>query len=268
MAGAGAVQARRPFSNLNSFTTIRWDGWADFHGLTVQLDTRKYHGLALNTSYTLSHAIDDASDVGTTNAEFNLPENIYANNLAVEKASSSFDHRNRFVGNLMYELPFARGTRGWMRAVADGWQLGSILIVQDGAPFTVNLGTANDVANIGLVNGNNIQRPNLAGNPNAGPKTAPAWFNTTAFSLPSAYTFGNAPRNAVAGPGLLEGDASLQKVWPLKDLMSLQFRVDAYNVPNHPNFSLPGRTFGASNFGVVSSAADPREMQFALKLTM
>jgi hypothetical protein len=265
-AGAGAVQARRPSPNLNSFTTIRWDGWADFHGLTFQLDTRKFHGLALDASYTWSHSIDDASDAGATNAEFNLPQNIYAHNLSVEKASSSFDHRNRFVGNLLYELPFGKGTHGWVSSVADGWQAGGLLIVQGGAPFTVNLGAANDVANVGLVNGNNLERPNVSGSPNNGPRTAQQWFNTSIFSLPATYSFGNTPRNSVIGPGLIDFDASLQKVWPLREAMSLQFRADAYNLPNHPNFNLPGRIFGASNFGVASSALDPRQMQFAMKL--
>jgi hypothetical protein len=230
------------------------------------VNTRKYHGLALDASYTWSHSIDDASDTGTTNAEFNLPQNIYANNLAVEKASSSFDHRNRFAGNLVWQLPLARVTRGWVRSFADRWQMSGILIAQDGAPFTVNLGTSNEVANIGLVNGNNIQRPNVSDNPNDGPKTAQQWFNTAVFSLPSTYSFGNTPRNSVVGPGLLEFDGSLQKEWPLRESMSLQLRADAYNLVNRPNFNLPGRIFGASNFGVVSSALDPRQMEFAMKL--
>lgn len=67
------------------------------------------------------------------------------------------------------------------------------------------------------------------------------------------------------GPGFVNLDTSLQKQWPVRESMDLQFRVDAYNILNHPNFNLPGRIFGASNFGVISSAQDPREMQFALK---
>jgi Carboxypeptidase regulatory-like domain len=265
--GAGAVQARRPFPNLNSFTAIRWDGWASFHGFTVEAKHRVSHGLSFDASYTLSHSIDDASDAGATNAEFNLPQNIYANNLAIEKATSSFDHRNRFVGNVLYDLPFARGTSGsrWMRAVAADWKASGILIAQSGSPFTVNLSSSNDVANIGLVGGNNLERPQQIADPNAGPNTAQTWFNTAAFALPSAFTFGNTPRNSVQGPGYVNLDASLQKQWQLCEAMDLQFRVDVYNFLNHPNFNLPGRIFGTSNFGVIPSALDPREMQFALK---
>jgi hypothetical protein len=264
--GAGAVQARRPFSNLNSYTTIRWDGWAAFNGLTFEAIHRFSYGLSFDVSYTWSHSIDDASDAGTTNAELNLPQNIYAHNQAAEKADSSFDHRNRFVGNVLYQLPFAKGTNGWVRALTARWRATGILIAQSGAPFTVNLGTSNDVANIGLVNGNNIERPNRTGDPNAGPKTANRWFDTAAFSLPAAFTFGNNPRNSVVGPRFVNLDASLQKDWALRESINLQFRVDAYDTVNHPNFTLPGRIFGASNFAVVSSALDPREMQLALKL--
>jgi hypothetical protein len=266
MPGPGGVQGRRPFPNLNSFTTIRWDGWAAFNGLTLEANHRAGHGLSFDASYTLSHAIDDASDAGSTNAEFNLPQNIYANNLAVEKASSSFDHRNRFVGNVLYDLPLAKGSSGWVRAVAGDWRASGILIAQSGSPFTVNLSPSNDVANIGLVSGNNIERPNVTGDPNAGPRTAGMWFNTAAFSLPSAFTFGNTPRNDLIGPGYVDLDTSLQKQWQLRESMDLQFRVDVYNLLNHANFNLPGRIFGTSNFGVIQSAQDPREMQFALKL--
>ena len=264
--GAGNVQARRPFTNLNSFTTIRWDGWASFNALTIGASHRIACGLSFDANYTWSHSIDDASDAGTTNAEFNLPQNIYTNNLAVEKASSSFDHRNRFVGDVIYDLPFATGTTAWVRALAAGWRASGIFIAQNGSPFTVNLGPSNDVANIGLLNGNNLERPNLTGNSNKGPQNTGHWFNTAAFSLPSAFTFGNDPRNSVIGPGFINLDTSLQKEWALRESMKLQFRVDAYDILNHPNFNLPGRIFGASNFGVITSALDPREMQFALKL--
>ena len=130
----------------------------------------------------------------------------------------------------------------------------------------MNLGASNDVANIGLVNGNNLERPNVTGDPNAGPKTAKQWFNTAAFSLPAVFTFGTARRNDVIGPSLVDLDTSLQKEWALRESTSLQFRFDVFNLLNHPNFNLPGRIFGTSNFGVITSAQDPRELQFALKL--
>jgi hypothetical protein len=132
---------------------------------------------------------------------------------------------------------------------------------QSGAPFTVNI--SSDQANIGA---GPAQRPDVSGDPNGGPKTPEQWFNTLVFSLPAIYTFGNAPRNAVIGPGLQEFDLSLQKNLQLTEAAKLQFRGEAYNLFNHPNFNIANRTAFTANFGRISSAQDSRQIQFALKL--
>jgi len=256
----------RPFPELNAFSTIRWDGWADFNGLTLRITRRFARGLSFDASYTRSKSIDDASDAGTTNAEYNLPQNPYAPQL--EKALSSFDHRNRLVANAVYGLPWGKTSTGLQHWMIANWRTSGILTVQDGAPFTVNLSSAagQDAAHIGLVNGINLERPNLVGNPNRGSGTASEWFNTAAFALPAQDSFGNAGRNIVTGPGLADLDLSVQKEEPFHDRARIQFRFDVYNSFNHPNFNLPGRIFGAANFGVITSAGDAREMQAAMKL--
>ena len=263
LPGPGTVQARRPYPALAAFTTIRWDGWATFHGLTLKVTRRFSSGLSFDADYTLSKSLDDASDTGTTNAEYNLPQNAGAPGL--ESAPSSFDHRHRFTANAVYDLPFARGSNGWLHRMLGDWRSSGILMIQSGAPFTVNLSSAGDVANIGLIGGNNVERPNLVADPNSGPRTPAEWFNTTAFTLPAQYTFGNAGRNIVIGPGLANLDLSLQKGWSLREHQTIQFRFDAFNALNHPNFNLPGRIYGASNFGVITSAQDSRQLQFALR---
>ena len=188
--------------------------------------------------------------------------------MSLEKALSSFDHRQRLTANAVYDLPFAGNTSGWLHHALGGWRAAGILTVQSGAPFTVNLSSAasENVSPIGLVSGNNLERPNLIGNPNSGPQTAAEWFNTAAFALPAQNTFGSAGRNVVTGPVLATFDLSLQKEATLHERLKLQFRFDAYNSLNHANFNLPGRIFGAANFGVVSSAGDSREMQVAVKV--
>lgn len=257
----------RPYPQLNAFATIRWDGWATFNGLTVRVIHRFRHGLSFDASYSLSKSLDDASDTGTTNAEYNLPQDPYGAR-SLEKGLSSFNHANRLVANAVYSLPFGQtstGPRHWLTA---GWRASGILTIQSGAPFTVNLSSAagQDVAHIGLVNGNNLERPNVIANPNEGPQTAQEWFNTAAFLLPAQDIFGDAGRNIVTGPGLADLDLSLQKEEPLHDRARIQLRFDMYNSLNHPNFNLPGRIFGAANFGVITSAGDAREMQAAVKV--
>ena len=256
----------RPFPQLAAFSTIRWDGYATFQGMTLKAERRFKQGLSFYSTYTWSKSIDDASDTGTTNAEYNLPEDPYAMNL--EKALSSFDHRQRFTANAVYDLPLGAHRSGWLGASIRSWRVAEVFTVQSGAPFTINLSSAagQNVSPTGLVNGNNLERPNLVGNPNGGPETPAEWFNTAAFALPAQGIFGTAGRNVVTGPGLIDLDLSLQKEATLHEGLKLQFRLDAYNSLNHPNFNLPGRIFGAANFGVISGAADPRELQWALKV--
>jgi hypothetical protein len=270
-----AANARRPYPQLTAFTTIRWNGWATFNALTLKAERRFARGLSFETTYTWSKSIDDASDTGTTNNEYNLPKNSYAPQL--EKAPSSFDHRNRFTANLVYDLPIGKTSNGFMRAAIAGWRASGLFAAQSGAPFTVNLSTAagNEPADVGLVNATtNVERPNVTGNPNNGPHAASEWFNTAAFSLPQAFTFGSAGRNDVIGPSFVGLDVSLQKDFALPvESSKLEFRFDTFNVFNHPNFNVPGRiaTFNsagqqtAPTFGVITSAQDPRELQFALE---
>jgi hypothetical protein len=270
-----SAQSRRPYPQLTAFTTIRWNGWATFNSLTLKANRRFTHDLSFETTYTWSKSMDDASDTGTTNNEYNLPQNSYAPQL--ESAPSSFDHRNRFTGNVVYDLPIARNSSGMMQAALAGWRASGLFTAQSGAPFTVNLSTAagNEPADVGLVNSTtNVERPNVVGSPNSGPHTATEWFNPSAFALPAAFTFGDAGRNDVYGPGYVDLDFSLQKDFLLPwESSKLQFRFDAFNALNHPSFNVPGRvaTFSSTGaqtsptFGVITSALDPRELQFALK---
>ena len=259
LPGPGAIAARRPIPQLSQIGDIRWNGWATYNALTLAAKRRFSKGLTFDANWTWSHSIDDASDPGTTLNETNVPQNVY--DLAAEKASSSFDHRQRLVVSFIYRLPLTRSRTGWVHALLGEWQAGGNFTAQSGAPFTVNI--SSDQANIGA---GPAQRPNLAGNPNGGPQNPQQWFNTAVFSLPALYTFGNAPRNAVIGPGLQEFDLSLQKDIRLTEAVKLQFRTEAYNLFNHPNFNTPNRTAFTANFGSISSAQDSRQLQFALKL--
>lgn len=258
LPGPGSIAARRPIPQLSQFNTIRWDGWAAYHALAVGLKRRLSRGLTFDANWTWSHSIDDASDPGATLNEANLPQNVY--DRSAEKASSSFDHRHRAVVSLVYLIPAPAKAR-WVQAALGQWQAGGNFTAQSGAPFTVNI--SSDQANIGA---GPAQRPNVSGDPNSGPRTPQQWFDRSVFTLPALYSFGSAPRNAVIGPGLEEFDLSLQKDIVLKEPVRLEFRAEAYNLLNHPNFNIPNRTAFTANFGSISSAQDSRQMQFALKL--
>ena len=267
----------RPIPQMSGFPSVTWDGWEKYHALTLTLTQRLWHGLVVNCNYTFSKALDDASNPGADNAEPNFPQDPA--NLAAEKGLSDFDHRHRFVTSFLYQLPFLNGSQGWAHTALGEWQVGGIWTLQSGAPFTVNLAT--DVANNGEPLSAPSQRPNLICNPNSGPKSPGEWFNISCFTVPLAFTYGNAGRDVVTGPGLDDFDATIQKEFPIRENIGLQFRLDIFNFLNHPNFNAPiggGRTCPASaslsscqvagntSFGAITSANDPRDMQFSLRL--
>jgi hypothetical protein len=262
---AGPLHVRN-IPAMSGFTTISWDGWEKYHALALTFTQRLWHGLVVNSVYTWSKALDDASNPGADNAGTNVPQDM--SNYAAEKAPADFDHRHRFVTNFLYQIPLLKNSQGWMHTAFGEWQAGGIWTLQSGAPFTVNLN--NDNAH----NGTPVfsQRPNFVCDPNNGPKTPAMWFTPTCFSQPALLTYGTAGRNSVIGPGLDNFDATIQKQFPIRESMSLQFRLDIFDFFNHPNFNAPvgaGRTFSAapvSPFGSITSAQDPREMQFSLRL--
>jgi len=256
----------RPIPQMSGFASVTWDGWEKYHALTVTFTQRLWHGLTVKSNYTWSKALDDASNPGADNAEPNFPQD--PSNLAAEKGLSDFDHRHRFLMSFLYQIPLLKNSEGWMHTAFGEWQAGGIWTLQSGAPFTVNLPT--DMANNGEPLSAPSQRPNLTCNPNGGPNTTAKWFNTSCFTAPAQFTYGNAGRDIVIGPGLDSFDATVQKQFPVREKMQLQFRLDMFDFFNHPNFNSPvgaGRTFStSSSFGQITSAQDPRDMQFSLRL--
>ena len=259
--GPGPIADRRPIPQLGPVSAIRWDGWGLYHSATLRLEHRLADGLSAGGSYTWSKSRDDASDPGATTHEANVPQNVY--DMRAEGALSSYHHAHRFVANGSYALPWLRGAGGWREAVAGNWRVSGIVTLESGAPFTVNLGT--DRANVGA---GPAQRPNISGNPNlSSGRTAQRWFDTSVFSLPAPYTFGNAGRNIVYGPGYANVDAVFQKDVHLSDHRQVELRWEVFNVFNRTNFNIPSRIAFTPNFGRIFSALPARQMQVGVKVT-
>lgn len=169
-----------------------------------------------------------------------------------------------------YELPFGRGHRflGGNSAsdlIAGGWHFDGIYSLASGFPFSPQIGY--DPSNTGS---QGLLRPNRIGNGNLprGQRSPNLWFDIKAFSLPVPYTFGNAGRNILIGPGVNNLDGSLRKVFPIREAQSLEFRFEFFNLMNHPNFAQPDPfiTDGPGAAGVVTSTAlANREIQLALR---
>jgi hypothetical protein len=262
--GPGAIQARRQIPQLSRINAIRFDGKSIYHGLTLKIDRRLARRVAFTASYTLSKSVDDASSPGATESEANVPQDVRnVFDETGEWARSSFDHRHQFIASGTVELPRLSGTGAVVRGLFGGWRANAIVIVQSGAPFTVNLGV--DRANIGA---GPAQRPDALGDANlpGSERTPERWFDTAAFALPAAFTFGSARRNSVIGPGYASVDSALAKTFTLGGRSTLELRWEVFNLLNRTNFDLPNRVFGNANFGRIFSARNPREMQFGVRL--
>ena len=107
-----------------------------------------------------------------------------------------------------------------------------------------------------------MRNPNL----DASERTPQRWFDTTAFATPAAFKYGNAGRSIIEGPGIFNIDLSLQRSFKITEGSRVEFRFDAFNATNHTNFLVPGNNFGTSNFGVIGSALEARDLQFGLKI--
>ncbi len=266
LPGAGSVALRRPWPELGIIQEVDGSVNSNYNSLAVKLQQRFSRGLTYVVGYTWSHAIDNGSAIRTHSGDPLFPQDSY--NLANDRGLSQFHVQHRLTTSLLWELPFGKGRRwlqagGFSDAIVGGWQLGSIITVQTGFPYTVVSGQ--DVANTGEP----YQRPDFAGaNPNlpGGQRDPQHYFNTAAFVLPRPYTFGNLGRNTMIGPELVNWDFSLAKDFAVREQQRLEFRFEAFNFPNRPNFALPNSTLISSSFGTISSTATTmREIQFALK---
>jgi hypothetical protein len=263
--GPGSIQARRPLPQLGVIRSIRFDGRSIYHATTVSAVRRLRGNYGFNVSYTLSISRDDASNPGATESETNVPQNV--RNIfsdTGEWAHSSFDHRHGVAASATYQVPRIARLGRVGSGVIGGWRVNPVFLAQSGAPFTVNLGV--DRANVGA---GPAQRPDQLRNPNlpAGERSPERWFDTSAFALPAPFTFGNAPRNSVRGPGFSSTDLSIARMWNIGASRELEVRWEVFNVFNEANFDVPNRIFGTPNFGRIFSAKDPREMQFGVKLS-
>jgi len=250
---------------------------SNYNGLVMGLERRFARGLAFTAGYTWGKSIDTASGLQGTNQ----PQDNY--NMKAERGLSDFDVRQRFVLSGTWVLPFGAGRR-WLNdglgaKAFGGWQLAGIATLQSGQPITALLSTA-----LSGTQSNGTDRPDLTANPNlpAGQRDPNRWFNAKAFCTPvacqptppifqdtlGAYSIpGNEGRNVITGPGLAVWDASLRRQLRLSERASLTFSADFFNLTNHPNFDRPGLIVGTSNFGLISSAENSRQIQFALRIS-
>lgn len=269
--GPGSPSTRAPISaSINSLNALLNYASSSYNSLQVKVERHFSKGFYLLCDYTYSRSMDnDSADSSSdaSNASSGEPQNSF--DWAAEYAPSDFDVPQRFVASYVYELPFGRGQRflassdRLVNAFLGGWQVNGITTVQSGSPFTPIV--ANPTTNAG--SGGAI-RPNRIGNGQipASQRSVNHWFNVADFVVPPPFHFGNSGRNVLRGPGLADFDFSLFRHIPITERVNLEFRAEVFNIFNHPNFGLPDASVDTPQAGIITSALDPRQIQFALQL--
>ncbi len=251
---------------------------ASYNSLQVSLDQHIWHGLQVQSAFTWSHTLDIAS---SSNISFGNPALGNPISAAWNRGNANQDMPWNWISNFVYQAPSFRDQGRLMEETVGGWQLSSIITAQKGTPFSI--GQWNTDPGVGMWNNRadlvsgvptNMGKGSRAdwANPNKG------YFNEAAFTLPVSCSdktpgwcgFGDTTRNAYFGPGVFGIDSSIMKNWELTEGKTFQFRWDAFNATNHPNFGNPSSTVNQAPgvFGVISGVnGHPRIFQGALRLT-
>jgi hypothetical protein len=279
LSASSPIFAGRPLANIYSYDSI---ANSIYNGLWITVKKRFAKGLLLDSSYTFSKSIDDAS---RTNLNFAAgsqgPQD--SNNIQGDRGLSDFDARHHWVLSGIYDLPF-KGNR-----LVAGWEVATAVLLQSGNPINFH---TNNTAFLGI----GTLRPSVTGPVLADytPATNRNAANVTYIQNPSVFycgvpgnqtctgaignTFGNLGRNVVIGPGFANLDVSLTKSTRLTEKLTWQVRADAFNLPNHPNFAQPSAsnfydTLGGATFNLLvntrSSPGDSgssRQIQLSMKL--
>jgi hypothetical protein len=271
--GPGSPTTRRPLAqytvaSINETLPI---GPGNYSGLSSKLEKQFQSGVSFLAAFTFGREIDlqDPSSeecLGSTGCGGggDSVQNVY--NFQAQRGPSDNNAAARFSLGGEWALPFGRGnhylTSGWQSAVAGGWAVAGIYQFETGFPFTVVLGSDN-------ANAGNTSWPNRVCNGNISNPQVKAWFNTSCFATPPEYQFGNEGRNVLFDPRIDNLDVSAHREFhlPIRQETALQFRVEAFNALNHPQFAQPGSTLGTTTFGVVTATSQAnRTLQLGARL--
>jgi hypothetical protein len=273
-------------SGVDAFTYETSVANQEANAASVRLRKRLANGFSIGGTYTFSKSLDDASSIGagatsaasssglgaggtgaagggaSTNAgAANVAQNPL--DLSAERGLSSFNQTHKFTADYLLELPFGHDKR-WLtgntpwRAIFGDWQWSGNWTIASGLPFTPRLlGDINDV-NAGT---NGTLRPDLV--PGQSVRLAnhsiAEWFNTAAFVAPPSGQYGNARRSSIIGPGSKVFDMAFTKIVPLKESRVLEFRAQATNIFNIPNYSSIDSTVNSPTFGRVTAVGAMRQ---------
>ena len=305
--------------NFGSIRGMFYQGRSYFNALEAQLAKRMSHGFQMQGTFTWGRSIDTSSATVAGDAFGNSISSLNWFDMRLTRAPSDFNVNRTLVINGTWDIPTAKSFSGPARWLTDGWELGTIFTVSDGVPFTPTWGTGSDPAN--TLSSDDFAYPNRLGGPGCATLTNPGnpgnYVKTQCFAVPTApnaafwnancspappslggtvdpaslqcYNLrGNSGRNIMVGPGVTSLDFSVFKnnhIRRISENFNVQFRVEMFNILNHPNFAPPGPgdgntdIFDATGTSLAPSPSNPggtagvllrttvpeRQIQFAIK---
>ncbi len=254
----GDLQSLRTFPDLGTIYQIQHIGNSIYNSLQIKSEKRATKRLSFLASFVWAKSIDDADSPVVGNYDsFGAQDE---RNLHLERGLSFFDVRCRLTGGYVFSIP----TAPVWKPVFRNWQFTGNMTFQTGTPLNP-VYFATDFANSGTPNRPNVVLGQSVSLP-INERSADRLFNTNAFSDPAPYTFGDAGRDIIPGPGNEVVDFALHRRFTITEGKSLELRWETFNALNHPNLGIPGPypDFGPF-FGKAFSAGDPRRMQFGAR---
>jgi len=273
---ASNAPARAPFEPLGPSAFEAFSPISDSHYSALQLTASHHfaHGLYFQSAYTFSKSIDDVSTASVAFLTRFNNQDIATDS----RGLSDFDRRHRWVTSFVYDLPFYKDRHDFTGNALGGWSISGVLLLQSGTPFTImDSGggsavalaspaiTADFAPGFGCSNalntGNQASRLNNWVNP-------AAYMPAPVVGPDGSTGYGDSPRNCIIGPWQGNMDFTLNKNFRVAEHQNLRFRVDFFNLTNHPSFANP--TFvdveSPGTVGkITSTVGNPRLVQFSLK---
>lgn len=255
------ITQKTQLGNAVGFTFDQSEGNSIFHSGHLRVMRRFNRGISLNAFYQYAKSIDNSSTFGGAG-------NTVAQNwldTSAERGLSSFDVRHQFTSTFVWTSPIA-GPGNHVAAesvkgrVLKDWQISGGVTAQTGNPLTVRvLGNSQRLAQTGGVGSG---RANATGQPI---DVGTGFFNLNAFGVPATGTFGNAGRNTIAGPGLVNLNLAFARSFNLSERRRIEFRIESNNVLNHVNYTSYYTVVNSVNYGLPSAAGSMRTLDAVLR---
>ncbi len=244
----------RPYTAFSSIQIISDGSNSTYHAGSLTVRRRFSKQLFVRAAYTYAKSIDESSNTGGT-IQYNFSTAQDSRNLRGERGRSDFDIGHSLAASFIWTPSISRN-----RMLRD-WQVAGTSTIYTGPPFTPKMGTFD-------YNTGGASRPDRIAKGTLPNPTVDQWFDRTAFPpVPTgSYRFGSSGRNILDGPGTIAINMSLSRRIRFAETKALQFRLESFNLPNHPNFNLPENRVDIISGGTISRAKDNRTLQLGARM--